>query len=144
MPRCVVLVSLLLILLPTWGWGQALSRREAGLLNPLEYGSTCSTATLLAAINNAPATLRVLMLTPVDRDGVACTWTIISNVTVPATLTLHVPYGVSVNISSGITFTLARYPREDNRAWKTGTGKLVITAGRPCAPAQREGFWGRG
>ena len=121
----------LLLLLPAWVWGQALSRREASLLNPLEYGVTCSQATLQSAISAAPASGRVLMLTPVDRDGTACTWTITTNLTVPSHITLHVPHGVTVAINSGIVLTLAQYPREDNRAWKTGAGRLVITAADP-------------
>ena len=122
---------LLLLLLPMVAWGQALSRREASLLNPLEYGVTCSQTTLQAAISATPASGRVLMLTPVDRDGTACTWTITTNLTVPSQVVLHVPQGVTVAINTGIVLTLARYPREDNRSWKTGAGTLVIQEVHP-------------
>ena len=121
----------LMVLAPTWAWGQALSRREASLLNPLEYGSTCTSATLNAAISAAPAGGRVIMLTPVDRAGVPCVWAITSHVTVPSPHVLHVPEGASLSISSGIILTLARYPREDNRSWKTGAGTLVIQEPNP-------------
>ena len=139
------LAFLLILLLPAWAWGQALSRREAALVNPLEYGTTCTTATLNAAISATPAPGKVLMLTPVDRDGVACTWAITSHVFVPAHIVVHVPQGVTVAISSGIILTLARYPREDNRSWKTGAGTLVIQAAPDATrPAQCEGLWRQG
>ena len=80
-----LLVLLLLLAVPFTAWSQNVLRRHVGLVNPLDFGTSCSTATLNAAISGAPSGQGVLMLTPVDRNGAACTWTITSNVTIPTT-----------------------------------------------------------
>ena len=125
------LFLLLLLAFPLHAWGQALLRPHVGLVNPLEFGTTCTSATLAAAISGAPSGQGVLMLTPVDRAGAACIWTITSNLTVPTTLVLHVPNGARVNVSAGITLTLVRYPRQDNSDWRTGSGTITIVEAAP-------------
>ena len=82
--------------LPVAVWSQTLDTRHAGILDPLTYGSSCTSATLNAAIAAAPVTKRVLILTPVTRAPASapCTWAITTNVTVPATMALWVPTAV--------------------------------------------------
>ena len=112
--------------LPSLAWGQNVLRRHVGLVNPLDFGTSCTTATLNAAISGAPSGQGVLMLTPVDRNGAACTWTITSNVTIPTNLVLAVPHGAKASVSAGVTLTMVRCPREDNEDWRTGAGTYTV------------------
>ena len=136
----VLRIVWLLLLLPSVAWGQNVLRRHVGLVNPLDFGTSCTTATLNAAISGAPSGQGVLMLTPVDRNGAACTWTITSNVTIPTNLVLAVPHGAKASVSAGVTLTMVRCPREDNEDWRTGAGTYTViedpfpgTPGRPAA-----------
>lgn len=137
---CALVLLMLSLLLPSWAWSQGVLRPHLGLLNPLEYGETCTTATLTAAIAAAPAHLGVLMLPPVNRAGTACVWAITSNLTIPSTLVLHVPHGASVTVSSGVTLTLTRYPRIDNTDWITGLGTVTIVEASPSGDITQ--VWG--
>ena len=123
---CVAVWFLLACVVPVWGQNNfSLGRRDAGIINPLEHGSTCTSGTLNAAIASAPSTQRTLMLTPTDFDGVPCVWAITANVTVPASMTLWVPQGASVSISSGILLTLNGPYEIYSSAWWSGAGNVV-------------------
>ena len=129
------LVLLLSLWLPSLGQTQSLDTRHASLVDPLLYGSTCTSATLNAAISAVAAAItasRILMLTPVDRAREPCLWTITSDVVVPRTMTLWVPQGATAVISGAITLTVnGPLIAEDPRWWR-GPGTLVTSL--PTAP----------
>ena len=108
--------------------GQALDTRHASIIDPLLYGSGCTSTTLNAALSVAAAAgtaSRVLMLTPVDRARDPCVWTITGNVTVPRTVTLWVPQGATAAISGAITLTVNGPLIADDPRWWRGPGTLV-------------------
>ena len=107
--RVFWICCLLLLWVPTVGWSQinsALGRRDAGIINPLDYGATCTSTTLNAAIAGAPSTQRILMLPPTDRDGAPCIWAITATVTIPRALRLMVSPAAQVLVSAGILLTV--------------------------------------
>lgn len=139
---------LLLLLLPLFAgdvFAQTLTREHLALVNPLEYGASCSTATLNAALAAIGSNRRRLLITATDRAKVACTWAITSNVTVPANVILDIPQGSAVSVSASFTLTLTARPLVDRGVWYTGTvvvlepslaGSFVVPyAASGCLPA---------
>jgi hypothetical protein len=112
---------------------QTLNRAHIGLVNPLEYGASCTHTTLSAAVSVIGSTRATLMLTATDRDGAACTWALTGSVTVPDNITLRVPHGAALTITGGNTLTLAAQPLVDYPTWYSGAGSVVIL--QPAFPS---------
>ena len=124
--RCFLLCIFAWGLVPSGLSAQTLNRGHAGIIDPLDSGATCTAATLNAAIAAQGSNERILLLTNTDRAGVACTWTVTANVTLPRTMTLWVPQGAKASISSGITLTLDGPSRIDDPLWYSGAGTLLV------------------
>jgi hypothetical protein len=103
-----------------------------GIYYPLTSLSTpCTDVAFNAAITAMQALSpprNLLQLTPVDGAGVACTWTLAANVTVPRGITLRVPDGVRVSVNAGQTLTINGPLMADDPDWYTGAG--TVTRGR--------------
>jgi len=72
---------LLLLLIPSLVFSQALDRTHANIHNPLVNGATCDDVTLNAAITAISTTKIILFITRTDRAKANCTWTLAANVT---------------------------------------------------------------
>lgn len=138
----LLLCLLLGLATPSWGQaGRALNQETAGIINPLRYGSTCSSTTLSAAISGAPSTLRRLLLPPIDRAGVACTWIISSNLTVPSDMTLDVAPGATLSINAGVTLTIGGGLDAAPQPLFSGSGSVVFSGGHRVAALYPQ-WWG--
>ena len=83
------------------------------------YGSALNATTLQNAITAQGSNKRTIFL----KCG---TWTLATNVTAPANITLWMPYCTFVTINAGITLTLNSPPYVENPTWHIGTGKLTL------------------
>jgi hypothetical protein len=111
--------------------GYSLDRRMASTYIPfgdnLTHGTACNSTTLNAAITAIGTDELLLLLPPNDANGVACTWTISANVTVPENILVLVPTGVHIVVQGGATLTFQREPTVLNpKNWISGAGDLVI------------------
>ena len=106
-----------------------LPREDLSVVSPLvSTASGCTLAVLQTAVTAIGSAEKTLVLSPVDGAGAGCTWAITDNLTVPANVTLWVPSGAAVSVSSGKTLTLARRPVVDGQvAWYSGDGAVSIT-----------------
>jgi Chaperone of endosialidase len=111
----------------------SVAQEHLGMVDAIRYGTARTHATLLAANAAIGSTPTVLVLTHTG-DGV---WTIGANVTMPGTTILRIPPGVTVNVLTGVTFTVANVIA-DRQNWKTGPGTLTrsLVAGGSCEVAQ--------
>ena len=136
MKRWAILFLSVLVLLCVFSMGTAVTRSSMiqefeGIYYPLTSRSTpCTDVALNTAITamqalSPPRT--ILQLTPVDGAGVACTWTLAANVTVPRGITLRVPDGVRVSVNVGQTLTINGPLRADEPDWYTGDGTVTLT-----------------
>lgn len=116
----------LLLLLPSLSYSQALDRAHINYINPLEYGSGCTDATLNAALTAIGSAQATLMVTKTDRAKVACTWILANNVTVPANVKLWIPQGVAVSINNAIVLTVNGPFEADNVNWYSGAGTVLF------------------
>jgi hypothetical protein len=109
-----------------------LNRDHVGYVNPLEYGASCNSTTLGATLSVIGSTTSILMLTATDRAGSPATWSLTSNVTIPANVTLLVAGGAMLSIATGVTVTSYATIQAPRVQWITlvGTGALVL-AGTP-------------
>lgn len=129
----MVLVKLLMMLcfisiLATNAVGQAIDEAHIDYHNPLLNGAACDSNTLQAAITAIGSNQKTLYLTATNRQKVSCVWNITTSVTIPANITLRVPFGVTANIATGVVVTANRCIRADDPAWHTGPGTVVQTA----------------
>jgi len=97
-------ILLLLLLIPSLAFSQALDRTHVAYHNPLVNGATCDDVTLNAAITAIGSNRVTLIVTRTDRAKVNCTWTLAANVTFPSNITAYIPTGVVVSVNS--TFTV--------------------------------------
>lgn len=112
-----------------------LAREDLSLVNALDFGSALTDATLTLALNNIGSANRALMITP-------GTWTIATNLTTPANVTVYLAPAAIVSVNAGITLTIAGLivdvsrPQSDATAadppWKTGTGTLTVSGYGPA------------
>lgn len=96
----------------------ALMGEDLGVVNPLDFASAFTEATInmaLAAQDADPITL----LLPCG------TWTLASPVVIPATVRLWVPFCTTVALNAGVTLTLNSPPLVEQAAWYTGPGTVV-------------------
>ena len=100
---------------------RALLQEDVGLVNPLQYGTALNATTLNAAIAAIGGTQATLFLT-------AGTWTLATNVTVPRTIKLWIPSGVTVAVNGGITLTINGPYQADIEQWYSGAGSVVFNA----------------
>lgn len=109
------LLLFLCLLLAPYSHAQAakatLAQEDVGICNPLRFSTTRTSATLTTAINSTGSTLlpdcrntKILLIPP------GGTWTITSDLNVPARMTVRIPAGASITINSGITLTLNAVP----------------------------------
>jgi Chaperone of endosialidase len=101
-----------------------LAQEHAGIYDCIRSGTARTQATIAAAIAAIGATPTLLTLTFAG-DGV---WSIASNLTIPANVTLHIPPGVTVNRASGVTLTIQGVVIASGTAWETGPGTTVRTS----------------
>lgn len=98
-------------------------------------GSTCTAATLNAALSALGTAQATVVLPPRDGSQVLCTWTLEANVTVPATVYLTVAAPVAVN--AGMTLTL-HGPHETliGPNWYSGAGTVTFARNIPLGSAE--------
>jgi Chaperone of endosialidase len=101
-----------------------LAQEHAGIYDCIRAGTARTQATIAAAIATIGATPTLLTLTFAG-DGV---WSIASNLTIPANVTLHIPPGVTVNRATGVTLTIQGVVIASGTAWETGPGTTVRTS----------------
>lgn len=125
-----------LLLFAGVAWPQAIDQRKAGMYVATEAGATCTQATLELADDAALALGYVLVIPPVDRLGVACQWSIASNLTIDSPI--YVPPATTpvLRVETGMVLTLASCPRIGQyQAWEANqaaTGEVVITSSGTC------------
>ena len=56
------------------------------------------------------------------------TWPITSNLTIPATVTLHLVRGAAFSVSAGVTLTINGPVFADDTAWYSGAGTVTVAA----------------
>jgi hypothetical protein len=100
-----------------------LAQEHQGIVDCIRYGTARTQATIAAALAAIGATPTLLSLT-FTGDGI---WTVTSNLTIPANVTLHIPPGVTVNRASGVTLTIQGVVIAAGTAWETGPGTTVRT-----------------
>jgi hypothetical protein len=109
-----------------------LNRLHAGIVNPLEYGAACNSTTLGATLSVIGSTPAILMLTATDRAGAASSWSITSNVTIPANVTLQVAGGAMLSVATGVVVTSYATLQVPHTQWITLAGSgTVVLAGTP-------------
>jgi hypothetical protein len=101
-----------------------LAQEHMGYVDALRYGTARTDVTIAAALSAIGATSTVLVLTQAG-DGI---WTIGSNITIPANVTLLIPAGTTINVASGRTFTVSGPIDSYNLNWRAGTGTFVFNA----------------
>jgi hypothetical protein len=95
---------------------------EVDVLQVYGSGSSRTRASLLAAITGIGSSDATLVLS----HG---TWTIDANLTVPANLSVRIPAGCVLSISSGVTLTFAgKVFVDDPTSWTSGSGTVVVSA----------------
>jgi hypothetical protein len=116
---------LMLLLFTGLSFAQSLDQTHIDYVNPLLSGANCDTATLNAALVSIGTKERTLFLTATDRAKAECTWSITSNITVPANIRLLVPFGIKANIATGITLTVNGCIDAEDANWQIGPGTVV-------------------
>lgn len=124
--RIVALLLLgLLLLCPGLSQGKTtLMDEDIGVVDALTYGATTSarnSTTLAAAVADIGSARRTLMLS-------AGTWTVSSNLTIPATLTLWIPAGTVLSLNSGVVLTVQGPLHIDGCNVFTGTAIPILAS----------------
>lgn len=104
------LLALLLLFVTTTVSCQTLNQSHVGLYDALLHGAACDSTTLNAAIAASASADKQLIISPVSRALVACTWNISTSVTVPANRQLYIPPGAGFTKVASGTLTLESCP----------------------------------
>ena len=131
--------------LPAVGAAQRhdIPQEDLGLRIATHYGDgSCSAGTLNAALAAIGSTVATLVIPPVPRNSITpCTWNLATNVTVPATLSLHIPRGVVLTPASDTTLTLHSAPQVGIWRWLNANGTTTGTV-LMNAPERWAEWWG--
>ena len=101
------------------------AQQHMGYYDARRQGAARTEATLAAAISAIGSTPTMLVVSYTG-DGV---WTIGSNLTSPAHITLYIPPGVTINVATGVTLTINGGIISYNPNWATGPGTIVRGTG---------------
>jgi PKD repeat protein len=118
-------------------------REYFALVDPVKTRvAGCTAALLNTAITAAGSTVGTFWLPPMDGLGTACVWNTESNVTIPATLTLHIPSKAQICPATGTVFTVNGPIEGDlNRQIKGDNCPGKIVFGAPTSQLHAK-WWG--
>lgn len=101
-----------------------LAQEHMGIVDALRYGTARTAATIAAALSAIGSTTTILVLTNTG-DGV---WTLASNLTIPANVTLWIPAGVTVSRGAGVILTVSGPLVSFQPNWEVGPGVTLRNA----------------
>lgn len=121
------LYFLLLLLIPSLAYSQALDRAHINYANPLEYGASCNATTLNATITAVSTNKATIFLPKTDRAKTACTWTLTSNVTTDVNTTFYIPAGTALVPDAGVNVTFNGPVHIDDVESLQGNGNYIFS-----------------